>query len=211
MRSDIEIKKLFQKEEQEIVGILGEYKNRTLKKDNTIADYLGIQHVELVCVIRETIQVYDYIQHKIVRGQQVSTKEMELLEIIENQDQPNKENSSSYEFKQKCPVTVQTQIRSKRFTGRNRTNEVKELQVKFQSMSTQKENKESYSTKMDSSTHVKVQKDITASRWALQNRARATSTKQTQIAQVINDTTNTNHNKQKPTTIITLWDLPEDA
>ncbi|CAG8776232.1 19044_t:CDS:1, partial [Gigaspora rosea] len=43
---------------------LGEYKNRTLKKNNTIAEYLGIQHVELVCVIRETIEIYDYIQHK---------------------------------------------------------------------------------------------------------------------------------------------------
>ncbi|CAG8802931.1 10056_t:CDS:2, partial [Gigaspora rosea] len=59
-----------------------------------------------------------------------------------------------------------------------------ELHVKFQSMSTQKKNKESHSTKMDSSTHVKVQKDITASRWAPQNKARDTSTKQTQIAQL---------------------------
>ncbi|CAG8582428.1 15137_t:CDS:2, partial [Gigaspora rosea] len=90
MRPDIEIKKLFQKEEQEIIGILGEYKNRTLKKDNAIAEYLGIQHVELVCVIKETIEVYDYIQYKIARGQQASTKEIELLEINKNQNQPNK-------------------------------------------------------------------------------------------------------------------------
>ncbi|CAG8493393.1 2507_t:CDS:1, partial [Gigaspora rosea] len=57
---------------------------------NTIAEYLDIQHVELVCVIRETIEIYDYIQHKIAQGQQISTKEMELLEINKNQNQPNK-------------------------------------------------------------------------------------------------------------------------
>ncbi|CAG8775033.1 23875_t:CDS:2, partial [Gigaspora rosea] len=90
MRTDVEIKKLLQKEEQEIIEILGEYKNRTLKKDNVIAEYLGIQHVELVCIIRETIQVYDYIQHKIARRQQVSAKEIELLETNKNQNQPNK-------------------------------------------------------------------------------------------------------------------------
>ncbi|CAG8610167.1 16187_t:CDS:2, partial [Gigaspora rosea] len=73
----------------------------------------------------------------------------------------------------------------------NETNEVEELQVKFQSMSTQEENKESHSTKMDSSTHVKVQKDITALRWAPQNRARDMSTKQTQIAQLDESLPNT--------------------
>ncbi|CAG8554260.1 20143_t:CDS:2, partial [Gigaspora rosea] len=174
MRQDIEIKKLFQKEEQEIVGILGEYKNRTLKKDNAIAEYLGIQHVELVCVIRETIEVYDYIQYKIVRGQQASTKEMELLEIIKNQDQPNKRlckrkleardlqeeiiriDGTIHLIKRESSTDIVMSDKEElRPTIANGTNEVEELQVKFQSMSTQEENKESHSTKMDSSTHDK--------------------------------------------------------
>src|SRR5260363_81254 len=90
MRLDAEIKKLLQKEEQEIVGIIQKFKNRILKKDKAVAEYLGVQHVELVCIIREIIKEYDYIQHKIARGQPTSTEEMELLEIDKSQNKAYK-------------------------------------------------------------------------------------------------------------------------
>ncbi|CAG8793803.1 40490_t:CDS:2, partial [Gigaspora margarita] len=68
IRLDVEIKKLFQKKEQEIVEILEKFKNRVLKKDQAVTKYLGIQHVELICIIREIIKEYDYIQYKIARA-----------------------------------------------------------------------------------------------------------------------------------------------
>ncbi|CAG8844299.1 31776_t:CDS:2, partial [Gigaspora margarita] len=84
MRLDVKIKKLFQKKEQEIVEILEKFKNRVLKKNKAVTKYLGIQHIELICIIRKIIKEYDYIQHKIVQDQQTSIEEMELLEINTN-------------------------------------------------------------------------------------------------------------------------------
>ncbi|CAG8754901.1 17483_t:CDS:2, partial [Gigaspora rosea] len=172
------------KEEQEIIGILGEYKNRTLKKDNAIAEYLGIQHVELVCVIRETIQVYDYIQHKIVREQQVSAKEMGLLEINKNQNQPNKVvNQLSTEkamlLQLEC-ATLQTKLETRELQEEivriDGTTHLIEKESSTDTVMSDKEEEEirpiigSLSTKMDSSTHIKAREDIAASIWAPQNR-----------------------------------------
>ncbi|CAG8856342.1 33716_t:CDS:1, partial [Gigaspora margarita] len=64
IRLDAEIKKLLQKEEQEILDILQKFKNKIFKKNKVVAKYLGIQHIELVCIIREIIEKYDYIQYK---------------------------------------------------------------------------------------------------------------------------------------------------
>ncbi|CAG8753916.1 14783_t:CDS:2, partial [Gigaspora margarita] len=63
MRLDAEIKKLLQKKEQEIVGILQKFKSRILKKNKAVAEYLG---------------------------QQISTEEMELLKIDKSQNKANK-------------------------------------------------------------------------------------------------------------------------
>ncbi|CAG8728103.1 6113_t:CDS:2, partial [Gigaspora rosea] len=139
IRSDIEIKKLFQKEKQEIVGIFEKFKNRTLKQDNAIAKYLDIQHVELVCIIKETVEKYDYIHHKIAQEQQTSTKEMELLEINKNKNQPNKSMSTHEENKESHSVKVNSLTHDKvrknisvsRWAPQNRVKDISTNQTQF--------------------------------------------------------------------------------
>ncbi|CAG8778948.1 21190_t:CDS:10, partial [Gigaspora margarita] len=93
----------------------------------------------------------------------------------------------------------------------NVTNKVKIMQDSLQSMSIQEKNKESLLMKVVYLTHNKAKEDISASRWALRNKAKFTSTNQTQITQEITTITNQSSSRQKPATIITIWNLPEDA
>ncbi|CAG8728211.1 3508_t:CDS:2, partial [Gigaspora margarita] len=182
IRLDVAIKKLFQKKKQEIVRSLEKFKNRVLKKDKTVTKYLGIQHVELICIIRETIKEYDYIQHKIAQGYECGTYDygMKELQATINED-------------------------------KKVANKVEVLQDSLQSMSIQEENKKSYPMKVDYLTHDKAREDILVSRWAPRNRVKFTSTNQTQVIQKITTMTNQSCSRQKPATIITIWDLPEDA
>ncbi|CAG8695732.1 26971_t:CDS:1, partial [Gigaspora margarita] len=70
------------------------------------------------------------------------------------------------------------------------TNEIEVIQDSLQSISIQEENKKSLPTKVVYLTHNKAREDISASRWALCNRVKFTSTNQTQITQEITTMTN---------------------
>ncbi|CAG8776823.1 2168_t:CDS:2, partial [Gigaspora rosea] len=161
--TSVEIKKLFQKEEQEIIGILGEYKNRTLKKDNAIAEYLA--SIDKRDGTTENKQ--DPKQpNKVVN--QLSTEKDILLHLEcarELQEEIVRIVGTTHLIERESSTNIVISDKEKvKPTIANDTNEVDELQVKFQSMSTQEKNKGSHSTEMDSSIHNKVKEDITTSR-----------------------------------------------
>ncbi|CAG8818957.1 39932_t:CDS:2, partial [Gigaspora margarita] len=168
------IKKLFQKKEQKIVGILEKFKNRVLKKDKVVTKYLEIQHVELICIIREIIEEYDYIQHKIARA-----KDM-LLQL----------ECGTYNYSTK---ELQTTINGDKSAHRPYKHklEARELQEEITTEHINSRRKqESHPTEVDCSIHDKVREDISASRWALCNRIKLTSTNQTQSIQEVTTMTN---------------------
>ncbi|CAG8841302.1 44491_t:CDS:2, partial [Gigaspora margarita] len=185
MRLVTEIKKLLQKEEQEIVGILQKFQNKILKKDKAVAEYLGIQH-------------------------QKSIEEMELLEIDKSQNRANKVPNQVLREKDtllqlECGThdygTREIQASKHKFKTRdlqekivrknktihlieregpmdiemlekeeispiiaNDTNKVEQLQDKLQNLVIQEENKKSHSTKIDGLAHDKGRKNIYESR-----------------------------------------------
>ncbi|CAG8787518.1 39981_t:CDS:2, partial [Gigaspora margarita] len=237
----IKIKKLFQKKEQEIVGILEKFKNRVFKKDQAVTKYLGIQYVELICIIREIIEEYDYIQHKIAQAQIVKDMLLQLeysthdygmkeLQATINRDEsayhPCKHKLEARELQEKIVKIKRTTHLLERENPTDIemskkeevssiiadvTNKIEVLQDSLQSMLIQEENKESYPTKVDYLIYDKARKNISASRWALCNKVKFTSTIQTQVIQEITTITNQSCSSQKPAITITIWDLPEDA
>ncbi|CAG8699192.1 45687_t:CDS:2, partial [Gigaspora margarita] len=177
-----------------------------IQKDKAVAEYLGIQHIELVCIIREIIEKYDYIQYKIARGQQTLTEEMELLEIDKSQNRANKvpnqvlrekdtllqdlqekiarKNETTHLIEKEGPIDIEMLEKEKMSPiMANDTNKVEQLQDKLQNLVIQEENKKSYSTKIDCSVYDKGKKDIYESRWAPYNRTKVTTTTQTKTSQ----------------------------
>ncbi|CAG8521681.1 19548_t:CDS:2, partial [Gigaspora rosea] len=180
MKLDIEIKKLFQKEEQEIE----KFKNRTLKQDNAIAEYLGIQYVEL--------------PNKAVN--QMPTEKDMLLQL----------ECGFYDYGMRELQEIIKINETTHLVERESTTDIEMLE-KEKNMLTHEENKESYSIKVDSLTYDKVRENISTSKWAPQNKVKDISTNQTQYTQEANITTNQSHSKQKHTTIIMIWDLPDNT
>ncbi|CAG8754470.1 6816_t:CDS:10, partial [Gigaspora margarita] len=173
MRLDVEIKGLFQKKEQEIVGILEKFKNKVLKKDKAVTKYLGVQYIELICIIREIIEEYDYIQHKIARDtllqlecgtHDYGTKELQAttngdvsayypckykLEARELQEEIVRINRTTHLLERESPTDIE--ISEKKEVSpiiANFTNEVEVMQNSLQSMSIQEENKKSLPMKV---------------------------------------------------------------
>ncbi|CAG8843254.1 18853_t:CDS:2, partial [Gigaspora margarita] len=230
MRLDVEIKELFQKKEQEIVGVLEKFKNRVLKKDKAVTKYLGIQHqtsmeeMELLELNRSTNQPNKVInQAQIVKDtllqlecgtHDYGTKELQAtinrdvsaycsckckLEARELQEEIVRINRTTHLLERESPTDIE--ISEKEEVSpiiADVTNEVEVIQDSLQSMSIQEENKKSLSTKVVYLTHDKAREDISASRWAPHNRK-------------ITTMTNQSSGREKPVTIITIWDLPEDA
>ncbi|CAG8648001.1 14652_t:CDS:2 [Gigaspora margarita] len=176
MRLNIEIKGLFQKKEQEIVGILEKFKNRVLKKDKAVTKYLRVH-------------AYRPCKHK--------------LQARELQEEIVRINGTTHLIERESPMDIE--MSEKEVVSPIITD------VTNKSMSIQEENKESLPTKVGYLIHNKAKKDISASRWAPRNRVKLTSTNQTQVIQEITTMTNQSSSRQKPATIITIWDLPEDA
>ncbi|CAG8826101.1 5230_t:CDS:2, partial [Gigaspora margarita] len=156
----------------------------------------GIQHIELVCIIRGINKEYDYIQYKIAQDQQILAEKMELLKINKNKNQSNKmvnqleygtynystrelqaiinKNKSeyrSYKYKLEARELQEKIIRTNRTTHlleREGSIDIEMLEKE------EKENEKSCSTKVDYLAHNKARKDISKSRWAQYNRIKNT-------------------------------------
>ncbi|CAG8694262.1 8702_t:CDS:2 [Gigaspora margarita] len=230
MRLDVEIKKLFQKKEQEIVGIFEKFKNRVLKKDQAVTKYLGIQHqttmekIELLELNKNTNQ-----PNKVVNQAQIAKDTLLQLEYSTH-DYGTKELQATINEDEKLQEEIVRINRTTHLLERESltdiemsekeeinsiiadvTNEVEVLQDSLQSISIQEENKKSHPTKIDYLTHDKAREDISVSIWAPHNRVNFTSTNQTQVTQEITSMTNQSCSRQKPAITITIWDLPEDT
>ncbi|CAG8529382.1 6678_t:CDS:2 [Gigaspora margarita] len=147
MRLDIEIKKLFQKKEQEIVGILKKFKNRVLKKDKAVTKYLGIQ---------------DKNAHRLCKCK---------LKARELQEEIVRINGTTHLLERESPTDiVMSEKEEVSPVIADVTNKVKVLQDRIQSMLIQEKNKKSHPMEVDCLTYDKVREDIFVSKWAPHNR-----------------------------------------
>ncbi|CAG8853686.1 10579_t:CDS:2, partial [Gigaspora margarita] len=159
-------------------GILEKFKNRVLKKDKAVTKYLGVQHVELICIIREIIEEYDYIQYKIAELQATTNGDVSAyylckrkLEARELQEEIVRINKTTHLLERESPTDIEMSEKEEVSPIiADFTNEVKVMQDSLQSMSIQEENKESLPIKVGYLTHDQSREDISASKWAPRNR-----------------------------------------
>ncbi|CAG8816709.1 28609_t:CDS:2, partial [Gigaspora margarita] len=193
MRLDVEIKKLFQKKEQEIVEILEKFKNRVLKKDQAQTSMKEMELLELnkntnqpnkvvnqVQIAKDTLLqlecgTHDYgmkeLQATINRDESAYRPCKRKLEARDLQEEIVRINRTIHLLERESPTDIK--ILEKEEVSSiiaDVTNEVEVLQDSLQSMSIQEENKESHLTKVDYLTHDKAREDISTSRWASSNR-----------------------------------------
>ncbi|CAG8714275.1 32666_t:CDS:2 [Gigaspora margarita] len=183
MRLDTEIQKLLQKEEQKIAGILQKFKNRILIKDKAVAVYLGIQHIKLVCIIREIIEDTRELQAIINESKDEHQLYKCKLETRDLQEETIRSNGTIYLIERKSSIDI----------------EISEKEEK------------SCSTKVDYLVHDKGKKNIYKSRWALYNRVKVTTTNQTKTIQGTNEDTRAQKSKDACTLMAKLqyWTTKE--
>ncbi|CAG8835046.1 31395_t:CDS:2, partial [Gigaspora margarita] len=194
IRLDIEIKGLFQKKEQEIVGILEKFKNRVLKKDKAVTKCLEVQHPNKVTnqaqIAKDTLLQLECGTHDYGTKELQATTNRNIsayqpckrkLEAKELQEKIVRINRTTRLLERESPTDIEMSEKEEVSPIiADFTNEVEVMQDSLQSMSIQEENKKSLSMKLGYLTHNKAREDISASRWAPRNRVKLTSTNQTQ-------------------------------
>ncbi|CAG8669831.1 1106_t:CDS:2, partial [Gigaspora margarita] len=192
MRLDVKIKELFQKKEQEIVGILEKFKNRVLKKDKA---QTSTEEMELLELNKNTNQ-----PNKMINQAQIAKDTLFQLECgthdygtKELQATINRDVSAHYSCKRKLEAR-ELQGEIVRINGtthlleRESSTDIEILENEEVSpiiADVTNEVEESLPTKVVYLIHNKARENISVLRWAPRNRVKFTSTNQTQITQEI--------------------------